>query len=134
VQAHFKRRTGEGRAAPPAAHIDADAPVLVLSGDVPLVEQTERGSTSLCRRTGEQRRRRRPPRPTAMSRPRRLRPCACATRTAGWDAWLRPKKSSADAPAVELEIREVTLAGIYVFDGRRLLPSAPQGSAPTTPG
>jgi bifunctional UDP-N-acetylglucosamine pyrophosphorylase/glucosamine-1-phosphate N-acetyltransferase len=94
--------------------VASDAPVVVLSGDVPLVPAA--ALAALLEAHG--RRGRRPPRSPPSSRTPRATAAWCAT-AEGHVARVVETKAPGDASPQELEIREVN-AGIYCFEAAAL--------------
>ena len=112
----------------PATHIDADATVVVINGDVPLI--TAEAISDLVEAHEEQRRRRaRWPRWSSTTPPATAASSATATATSSGSS--RPRREG-DATPEQLAIREVN-TGVYAFDGAQPARRARPRSTPTTP-
>ena len=100
------------------AHIDPDAAIVVLNGDVPLIRAETidgaRAGAGACRRRGDDADR-------GARRPERLRPRRPRRRRHASNGSSRPSGPS-DATAEELQIHEIN-TGIYAFAGAALLPA-----------
>ena len=115
------RTAPAARSRPPAAHIDADATVVVINGDVPLITAE---AIAAARRGARGERRGGHDGHDGARRPRRATGAWSATREGNVERVVEAK-AEGDATPEQLAIREVN-TGIYAFDGASLLAALAQ--------